>query len=248
MGASLGFRLYSSICALEAQLPSAPHFAPSWVIMATCPICLNNFSSKQSLAQHKYYFQENCSQEMTPEEHGLLEPVEGDYCKVQCKVCDKKMSKRSVFAHLKQHNPEFVEASWEWVVKKDYNLMKTRRQNLIKIHLSQILGPTMLQVMKHHQNQMMQRNNWLFTMQPQQHQCLTKRKLPHHHLLLKMKAHQHQCLTKRACRSKAKHPQHHSMHHNIQKFHKLMCSQHKLMCSQHQLDLQFNYMPWKTGS
>jgi hypothetical protein len=38
------------------------------------------------------------------------------------------------------------------------------------------------------------------------------------------------------------------MHHNIQKFHKLMCSQHKLMCSQHQLDLQFNYMPWKTGS
>ena len=117
---------------------------------------------------------------MTPEEHGLLEPVEGDYCKVQCKVCDKKMSKRSVFAHLKQHHPEFVEASWEWVVKKDYNLMKTRRQNLIKIHLSQILGPTMLQVMKHHQNQMMQRNNWLFTMQPQQHQCLTKRKLPHH--------------------------------------------------------------------
>ena len=67
---------------------------------------------------------------MTPEEHGLLETVEGDYCKVQCKVCDKKMSKRSVFVHLKQHHPEFVEASWEWVVKKDYNLMKNKKAKL----------------------------------------------------------------------------------------------------------------------
>ena len=95
---------------------------------ATCQYCLKTFKNMNSRDTHNWNYKGSCAPEMSAEEYGLLSPVDGQLHDIHCKGCSIDVPKKLIFKHLAKHHREIEKESWEWWIKKDYNMIKQHKQ------------------------------------------------------------------------------------------------------------------------